>query len=124
MGTVKISGLTMKRRKLPPQVNLSSFLMFFGVGGLQADRQRKMNRRFEQEFYSFVVTASLSERLTPGRYRLDGLPDEVNKRGWLVGQDARMTTDMSEDGWTELQAWMKSTTKTVQPVRIGDLPHA
>lgn len=124
MPAVKLSDLSLKRRKLLPFVDISPFFMFFGISGMPGDRQYRIDRRFEQEYYANKVTVSLSQGLKPGRYHLRGLPDEANKRGWTVRKATQATTDLSEDGWQELQDWLKkaSRDKTVEPVWIGDLP--
>lgn len=120
MTPVQILQLSVKKRKLGPFLDFSGFFLFFGISGGEGSRQARLDRRFEQEYYAQLVTAQLSAPLPDGRYRLRGLPDEANKRGWAV-RGAQARTELSEDGWRELQAWKRAPGRPVQPERLGDM---
>ncbi|CAM3731421.1 hypothetical protein DEFR109230_10105 [Deinococcus frigens] len=96
--------------------DLGPFLLFFGVSSTDHDREERLNRRFELEHFSNVVTLDLASPLEPGQYLLRGLPDEANKRGWTVGQGGgHPTGHLSDDGLEELRDWMGQRDRWVQP---------
>lgn len=89
--------------------------MFFGVSGTDHGREARLERQFERAHFSNVVTLDLAAPLEPGRYRLRGLPDEANKRGWTVGPGGQPTGHLSDDGLAELRAWLGQRGRQVRP---------
>ncbi|PNY80936.1 hypothetical protein CVO96_05720 [Deinococcus koreensis] len=116
--TVELSAITVRRRRLRPFIDFGAFFLFFGISGTDHGREERMRRRFEQEFYANVVTATLRGSVEPGRYRLEGLPQDANRRGWTVDAGGRATGDLSDDGLAELRAWMAQGKRRVEPVPL------
>lgn len=105
---LEIMGLSVRRRRVPPTVDLGAFFMFFGVSGTDHGRAARLERRFELEYFSNAVTLHLTSPLGPGVYVLRGLPTEANKRGWTVGKaGGNPTGHLSADGLDELRDWMR-----------------
>lgn len=109
MQETEVVGLSVRpRRRGWPTLDIGPFFMFFGVSGTDHGREARMERRFEQEYFSNAVTLHLARALTPGRYALRGLPEETNRRGWAVGPGGgNPTAHLSADGLEELRGWMR-----------------
>ncbi|WP_343216598.1 hypothetical protein [Deinococcus aestuarii] len=108
----------MKRTRLRPWIDFGGFFAFFGISGVDHDRERRVQKRFEEEFYPHQVTATLSARVAPGPYALGGLPEEANRLGWTVQPNGAATTRLSDDGLASLRAWMERGSRTVQPTPL------
>lgn len=111
MDETEVVGLSVRpRRRGLPTLDIGPFFMFFGISGTDHGREARLQQRFEQEYFSNVVTLHLAAALSPGTYTLRGLPDEANKRGWTVGPEGgNPTGHLSADGLEELRAWMRRT---------------
>ena len=118
MAPVEIVGISVRRRRLRPFVDFGAFFLFFGISGTDSGREERMRKRFEQEYYANVVTATLRGAVPAGRYRLQGLPEDANRRGWTVDGSGRATGDLSDDALAELRAWMEQRGRQVVPVPL------
>ncbi|GGL86110.1 hypothetical protein GCM10010840_25060 [Deinococcus aerolatus] len=124
MHETEVVGLNVQRRRRGwPTLDIGPFFMFFGIAGTDHGREARMERRFEQEYFSNAVTLHLASALSPGTYALHGLPEEANKRGWTVGpQGGNPTGHLSADGLDELRGWMRRTPsqrdRRVRPERM------
>ena len=100
-------------------LNFGGFFVFFGVSGTDHNREERMHRRFEQEYFANIITLTL-EPLPPGVYHFAEMPELVNRRGWTVSQKApnTATTDLSNDGLEEFRAWWASGVRRVTPQRV------
>ena len=109
MDETEVVGLSVRpRRKGWPTLDLGPFFMFFGVSGTDHGREARMEKRFEQEYFSNAVTLHLASTLEPGVYTLHGLPDEANRRGWTVGPGGgNPTGHLSADGLEDLREWLR-----------------
>lgn len=114
----EISALTARRRRLRPFIDFGAFFLFFGISGTDHGREARLRRRFEQEFYANVVTVTLGGPVAPGRYRLEGLPADANRRGWTVGHGGVAVSDLSDDGLAELRAWLARGNRRVVPTPL------
>lgn len=115
MSPLEITGISVRRRRLRPFIDFGAFFLFFGISGTDSGREERMRRRFEQEYYANTVTATLRGAVPAGRYRLEGLPEDANRRGWTVGEGGRAVSDLSDDGLAELRAWMQKGKRQVVP---------
>lgn len=105
----------MRRRRLLPLPDFSGFFLFFGISGTDWNREQRLERRFEREYYPHLVTLGLSGKARPGRYHLYGLPAEADRRGWTITANGRATATLSDEGLSELRTWMAGGTREVQP---------
>ncbi|MFK7601509.1 hypothetical protein ACI3L1_04775 [Deinococcus sp. SM5_A1] len=120
MPEIRVNGLSVRpRRKRMALPDLGGFFMFFGVSGTDHGRAARLERRFELEHFSNVVTLDLASPLGPGQYVLRGLPHEANKRGWTVEGGGSATGHLSDDGLEELRAWMGQGNRRVQAEAIA-----
>lgn len=118
MEPVRIRTVRVKRKWLAPSVDFGSFFLFFGISGTDEHREERLQQRFEREYYRHVVTLNLSRAIPPGRYRLGGLPGEANRRGWTVRAGGRATSDLSDEGLRDLNAWLANGAREVRPEMI------
>ncbi|BDP43181.1 hypothetical protein DAETH_31500 [Deinococcus aetherius] len=118
MEPVKLINLSVKRTRLRPWVDLSGFFAFFGISGVDHDREERLQKRFEEEYYRNYATVMLSARVAPGTYTLDGLPQEANRLGWTVNANGTATSRLSDDALASLRAWMERGTRTVHPTPL------
>lgn len=123
MPPVHLHSISVRRRRVRPFIDFGAFFLFFGISGTDHGREERMRRRFEQEYYANIVTATLRGiglrgAVSAGRYRLEGLPPDANRRGWTVDASGRATGDLSDDGLAELRAWMERGQRQVVPVPL------
>ncbi|WP_245872883.1 hypothetical protein [Deinococcus planocerae] len=110
--------MSVKRPRLRPWIDFGGFFAFFGISGVDHDREQRVQRRFEEEFYRNRVTATLSARVAPGTYALGGLPEEANRLGWTVLPSGTATTRLSDDSLASLRAWMERGSRKVEPTPL------
>ncbi|WP_221091391.1 hypothetical protein [Deinococcus aquaedulcis] len=115
-----LRDVTVRRRRLWPYVDLGPVFLFMGISGVDHGREARLQRRFEQEYYPYLVTARPSRPLAPGRYTFSGLPEDANRRGWTVAPDGLARTELSEEGHSAFQAWRQRGEGAVAPQRLED----
>ncbi|THF88391.1 hypothetical protein E7T09_04075 [Deinococcus sp. KSM4-11] len=106
MTAVRITLAQHQFRKPRPFFDRSGLFLAFGISGEDYSREERMRRRFEEETFTHHVTVSLAPPLEPGDYHLEGVPDEVSQRPWIVSRKGTATTTLSDDGWVAFQAWL------------------
>ncbi|MBB5376151.1 hypothetical protein HNQ07_001608 [Deinococcus metalli] len=107
MTAVKITQVQHQQRRPRPFLDLAGFFLFFGISGVDQGREERMRRRFEAETFTHRVTAHVAPALPPGRYRLEGLPDEVARRPWVVERAGLAVATLSDDSWAAFQTWQR-----------------
>ena len=120
MTPLRITHVHHQRRPPRPFIDVAGFFLFFGISGVDQGREARMQRRFEQETFTHHVTAQVTPPLTPGTYRLEGLPDDVTRRPWVVKRPGQAVTALSDDGWAAFQAWRQGGRGEVRAVRLTD----
>ncbi|MVN85910.1 hypothetical protein GO986_03930 [Deinococcus sp. HMF7620] len=109
--------LSVRRRRLRPFVDFGPVFLFFGISGVDHGREARLQRRFEQEYYPHVVTARLGG-VGAGRYRLEGLPEDANRRPWIVGADGVVRGELSEEGLGAFRVWLGGNGGKVRAVAL------
>ena len=115
---VEIRGISVRRRRLRPFIDFGAFFLFFGISGTDHGREERMRKRFEQEYYANIVTATLRGAVPAGRYLLNGLPADANRLGWAVGEGGLAVGDLSDDALADLRAWMGQGGRQVVPIPL------
>ncbi len=119
MTALRITHVEHRRRTPRPFIDLAGFFLFFGISGVDHGREARMQRRFEEETFPHHVTVQITPALAPGRYRLDGLPEDVGGRPWAVRRAGQATTALSDDGWIAFQAWQHGGRRDVRAVPLA-----
>ncbi|THF87744.1 hypothetical protein E7T09_00410 [Deinococcus sp. KSM4-11] len=120
MNPQRITHVHHQLRRPRPFVDLAGFFLFFGISGVDQGREARLQRRFEQETFPHRVTARLSPSPGQGRYRLEGMPEEVARRPWVVNHPGQAVTTLSDDGWAAFQAWQRGGAREVRAVPIAE----
>ncbi|TSA80796.1 hypothetical protein FNU79_16150 [Deinococcus detaillensis] len=108
MEPIKLLDVSVKRQKAPSNwPDFNGFFMFFGVSGVDHNREERLEKRFKQRFYPNQVTVRLSGQVAPGPYSFKGLPESVNYWGWIIHKDGTATSDLSDEALADLRSWMQ-----------------
>ncbi|SMB86040.1 hypothetical protein [Deinococcus hopiensis] len=116
MNAVKLLSLSTNRRRLRPFLDPGGFFLFFGISGIDHNREERYQKRFEEEYYRNRTTVKLSQPLALGQYTLEGLPETANSLPWIVQNGGFVTGFLSDEGLSDLRKWMEQSDRIVQPV--------
>ncbi len=118
MNSLKIQNYQLKAKKIPPHIDLSGFFAFFGVSGVDHDRQKRIDERYELEHYPTMITLTLNSKLPAGKYQLEGLPERLNWRDWVSSGGNTVSSDLSSNALEEFEEWWASSDRAVRPVPL------
>lgn len=120
MQPLRIKKYHLAQKKARKAIDWSGFFAFFGVSGVDHNRQERLEQQFEEEHYRNKVTLVLSENLSAGLYHLQGLPERLNWRPWRSSGKNVLVSDISDNSLEEWQDWWAQGGRQVQAVAATD----